>query len=115
MIQLGTQTEVMVAIKPIDFRCGIESLCGLVKRHFQLDPFKGTFFLFTNKRRTGIKILAYDGQGFWICYKRFSQGKLNWWPQSGESITKLDAKNVLMLLYNSNHHNITFQENWKKI
>ena len=115
MIQLDLRTEVMVAINPIDFRCGIESLGGLIKSQFKLDPFNGVYFLFTNKRRSGIKILTYDGQGFCLFYKRFSQGKLNWWPNSKDEISKLDSKNVLLLIYNGDAENIKFQENWKNI
>jgi transposase len=40
----------------------------------------GTLFLFRNRSGTAIKLLTYDGQGYWLCLKRFSQGKLQWWP-----------------------------------
>lgn len=115
MIQITPNTEIMVGIRPIDFRCGIDSLCGLIKREFTLDPFNGKLFVFTNKKRTGLKILSYDGQGFWFCYKRFSQGKLTWWPESYEAIVGLDAKNFLLLIFNGDVQGTSFQENWKKV
>ena len=115
MIQIGPTTEVIVAINPVDFRCGIETLCSLVKSNFHLDPYKGTYFLFTNKRRSGIKILSYDGQGFWFCYKRLSQGRLRWWPSSKNDIESIDVKNVMLLIYNGDVENINFQKNWKKV
>ncbi|MBC8554304.1 MAG: IS66 family insertion sequence element accessory protein TnpB [Candidatus Brocadiales bacterium] len=115
MIQVGPKTEIMVAINAIDFRCGIDSLCGLIKSQFRLDPFNGKLFIFTNKKRTGLKILAYDGQGFWFCYKRFSQGKLSWWPTSSAEIVDLDARNFILLIFNGDAQNIQFQKNWKKI
>jgi len=38
----------------------------------------GTVFVFRNRRRTAIKALVYDGQGFWLCHKRLSSGRFRW-------------------------------------
>jgi transposase len=43
-------------------------------------PFSGALFVFRNRSHTAIKILAYDGNGFWLRLRRLSQGKLPWWP-----------------------------------
>ena len=100
MIQITAQTKSFVAIDPIDFRCGIDSLYGLIKETLKLDPYSGAIFSFTNIRRCGIKFLVYDGQGFWLMHKRLSRGKLSWWPSSPEDAIELDPKNLLLLLYN---------------
>lgn len=84
MIQLAPQLRICLHIGPLDFRCGINSLVGRCRKLFGVDPFSGYLFVFTNRRRTGIKILVYDGCGFWLCHKRLSEGRLKWWP-SGES------------------------------
>ncbi|MFW5754911.1 MAG: IS66 family insertion sequence element accessory protein TnpB, partial [Marinilabiliaceae bacterium] len=40
----------------------------------------GHLFVFRNKKGNAIKLLVYDGQGFWLCQKRLSQGRFAWWP-----------------------------------
>ena len=70
----------MLRVEPIDFRKGMDSLIG-VCRTLVSDPYQGTIFAFRNKRGTSVKLLVYDGTGFWLCVKRFSRGKLKHWPQ----------------------------------
>ena len=48
------------------------------------DPFTGTVFVFRNRRKTAMKLLVYDGQGFWLCQKRLSRGRFQWWPVAGD-------------------------------
>ncbi len=55
------------------------------------------FFVFCNRRRTAVKILTYDGQGFWVCHKRLSQGKFPYWPTDGP-IQELAAHQLQVLL-----------------
>ncbi|WP_372570187.1 IS66 family insertion sequence element accessory protein TnpB [Streptococcus pneumoniae] len=48
----------------------------MVKTHFELDPFSGQVFLFCGGRKDRFKVLYWDGQGFWLLYKRFENGRL---------------------------------------
>jgi transposase len=84
MIQVVPQQRIFLALHPVDFRRGIDGLCGICREVLCRDPFSGYLFVFTNRRRTGLKILSYDGGGFWLCYRRLSEGRLTWWPK-GES------------------------------
>lgn len=85
MIQLTAQMRILVAVDPVDFRRGIDGLCGLCRRELSADPLSGAVFVFRSRSGIAIKILAYDGQGFWLCQKRLSQGKFQHWPQAGAS------------------------------
>ena len=85
MLQLTPQSRVFVAIEPADFRRGIDGLAALCRQRLGEDPFTGAIFVFRNRRRTGLKLLCYDGQGFWLCQKRLSQGRLSWWPSSAQA------------------------------
>ncbi len=67
MIQIVPHLKVLVAFEPVDFRKGIDSLAGVVRLQFQADPFTGTLFVFRNRSGTALKLLVYDGQGFWLC------------------------------------------------
>jgi transposase len=71
-----------VAIEPADFRRGIDGLARLVREELRGDAFSGGIFVFRNRRATAIKILAYDGQGFWLCQKRLSKGRFRFWPHA---------------------------------
>ena len=80
MIQIAPQMRIMAAIEPADFRRGIDGLARLCKEVLKQDPFNGWVFVFRNRSATALKILVYDGQGFWLCHKRLSSGKFRWWP-----------------------------------
>lgn len=81
MIHITTQHHLHLRIEPIDFRKGIDALVGIC-RQSQALPYSGTVFAFRNKRGIAVKLLSYDGTGFWLCTKRFSQGQLRYWPTS---------------------------------
>jgi len=98
MLQITPQQRLLLAVKPTDFRKGIESLKALCEQQLQLDPFAGTIFVFTNQARTGVKILVYDGNGFWLCQKRFSQGKLKWWPTDNRDTCSIRASELQVVL-----------------
>lgn len=64
MIQLIPQLRILLACKPIDFRNGIDGLAALCKRELEEDPFSGALFDFRNRRGSALKLLCYDGLGF---------------------------------------------------
>lgn len=82
MIQITPQMRVLVAIEAADFRRGIDGLAQLCRAELHEDPFTGVVFVFRNRRRTALKLLVYDGQGFWLCHKRLSKGTFRWWPKA---------------------------------
>src|SRR5664279_6260473 len=69
MIQITAQMRELVAIEPVDVRKGIDSLARLCQDKLQADPFSGCLFVFRSRRGTSIRILVYDGQGFWLAQK----------------------------------------------
>jgi hypothetical protein len=85
MIQVTPQMRILVCVEPADFRRGIDGLCKSCRQELGLDPFCGSVFVFRNRKATAIKLLVYDGQGFWLCQKRMSKAKFRWWPQSCSS------------------------------
>lgn len=115
MIQIAPQMKAYIAIEPIDFRKGIDSLVGLCKYVLDSDPFSGYLFLFTNKRKVGIKILVYDEQGFWLCYKRLSRGSMVWWPESlSERKYELSILELRSILMNIDPSGLKYQD-FKKV
>jgi len=98
MIQLTPHMRILVAVEPADFRKGIDGLAGLCRQQLRHNPFKGALFVFRNRRATAVKILVYDGQGFWLCHKRLSKGRFRWWPQRLSSETRIMEAHQLGVL-----------------
>ena len=99
MIQITPQMRILVAVEGVDFRKGIDSLARLCQDHLHTDPFSGCLFVFRSRRATAIKVLVYDGQGFWLAQKRLSSGRFRWWPASpAGAATTLEAHQLQVLL-----------------
>ena len=117
MIQITPQMKILVALEPADFRKGIDGLASVCKESLQRDPFEGTVFVFRNRRRTAIKVLCYDGQGFWLCQKRMSEGKFRWWPTpSDNELTRSLAAHQLQVLFSAgNPTNTSAAPDWRPV
>jgi len=98
VIQLTPHMRILVAIEPVDFRKGIDGLARLCRDVLARDPFEGAVFVFRNRNRKMIRLLCYDGQGFWLCQKRLSTGRFRYWPTAGESGVKTLACHQVQLL-----------------
>jgi transposase len=81
MIQVTPQMRILLAVEAVDGRKGIDSLARLCQERLETDPFSGCLFVFRSRRGTAVRILAYDGQGFWLAQKRLSKGRFRWWPE----------------------------------
>lgn len=91
--------RILVAVNPTDFRRGIDGLCRLCKQELKVDVFSGCLFVFRNRRATSVKILVYDGQGFWLCHKRLSAGRFRFWPAAyAKNTWPLEAHELGVLL-----------------
>jgi transposase len=118
MIQLTAQMRILVAVEPVDFRRGIDGLCALCRQALSADPLSGMVFVFRSRRGTAVKVLAYDGQGFWLCQKRLSQGRFEHWPRGavvGEAARQLLAHELQVLLAAGNPAAMQAAPAWRPI
>lgn len=116
MIQITPQMRVLVAVEPADFRRGIDGLARMCREALQEDPFSGAVIVFRNRRRTAVKLLVYDGQGFWLCYKRLSKGRFRWWPSHpDEAVTSLQAHELQVLLCGGDPYSTQAVPIWRRL
>lgn len=117
MIQITPQMKIFVATEPADFRKGIDGLAQLVRERLQGDPFDGSAFVFRNRKRTAIKVLVYDGQGYWLCYKRLSKGRFEHWPQRSDDAKarSLLAHELTVLLSGGNFERVEASPLWRDV
>jgi transposase len=83
-----------------DMRKSINGLSALVENSFSLSPFTDALFVFCNRRRDRLKILEWDGDGFWLYFKRLERGHFTW-PTENEPITMTLTAEELSCLIDS--------------
>jgi len=90
--------RVYLACGKTDMRKSINGLAAIVEGNFNLDPFDGALFVFCNRSRNRVKIIEWDGDGFWLHFKRLEKGRFRW-PEPGEEATMtLTGEELLFLL-----------------
>ncbi len=116
MIQVAPQMRVLVAIEAVDFRRGIDGLARVCREALNEDPFSGTLYVLRNRSGKSIKILVYDGQGYWLCQKRFSANRLRAWPSGQSARTRaLLAHELQLLLAGGDPDFATGAPEWRRV
>jgi transposase len=70
--------RVYLAAGATDMRKSIDSLAAEVQEVLHLDPFSSCLFVFCNRRKDKLKILYWERNGFWLCYRRLERGTFRW-------------------------------------
>lgn len=99
MFGLGPATKIYIAVEGVDMRKGFDGLYGLVRERLGHDPLSGHLFLFSNRDRTRLKILVWDGSGLWVCAKRLEKGRFRW-PAATEAYCLAMRPEELAMLLN---------------
>lgn len=116
MIQVTPQMRILVATEPADFRKGIDGIAELCRKKMLENPFSGAVFVFCNRRKTAIKILVYDGRGFWLCHKRLSKGRLKWWPNKcDKNVVSLESHELAVLLCGGVPNSVSVSPVWRSV
>ncbi len=115
MLAISPLTPVFVAVQPVDFRRGIDGLVHTTRAVLAENPLSGAVFVFRNRAKTAVKLLFYDGQGYWLCLKRLSSGRLTWWPTAAQPATPLAARELHILLWNGNPHQAQLAPDWRPL
>jgi len=82
---------IWLAIAPVDMRTGADGLSLHVQQALGRAPCDGTAYVFSNRCRTRLKVVCWDGTGVWMCLRRLHRGQFTW-PQAGEICWQISAE-----------------------
>lgn len=115
MLQLTPQSRIFVALAHVDFRKGIDGLVAVCRQALGENPLGGAVYVFRNRAGTALKLLVYDGQGFWLCTKRLSRGRFQWWPTATAPSVRLSARELTILLWNGYPDRAQMAPEWRQV
>lgn len=99
MLNFSHQTRVFLFLEPVDMRKSFRGLCLLAEYVLKEDPASGHWFAFINRRRDRLKLLGWDGQGFWIWYKRLESGGFQKPAASSNQVqTEIDVTQLSLII-----------------
>jgi transposase len=116
MIQVTPQMRVLIAREPLDFRNGIDGTAAVCRQVLMDDPMGGKMFVFRNRQHTMVRVLVYDGQGFWVMTKRLSSGRFRFWLDAdGDAALAVDPHQLHVLLAGGDWTRTSRAECWRKV
>ncbi len=89
--------RILLAREPVDFRRSIDGLAAICRLHLREQPMDGTLYVFTNRRRTGLKMLLWTHGGFMMLYKKLERGRFRWPAMEGDRCTLSPAELAALL------------------
>ena len=114
MFGLGLATKIYIAVEGVDMRKGFDGLYGLVRDRLGQDPLSGHLFLFSNRGRTRLKALVWDGSGLWVCAKRLEKGRFHWPAANGSRSVTMRPEEFAMLLNGLDLKQAQPRKNWMR-
>jgi transposase len=97
MLDFAVGAQVYLACGVTDLRKSFNGLAIIVKLQFKLDPYSKCMFVFCNRNHTLVKILQWDGSGFWLYMKRLDKGNFRW-PMNASEVRQVSTKELRWLL-----------------
>ena len=99
MLSFASGMKIFVYTQVTDMRKGFNGLSGIVREEFGADPTDGSLFIFINRRRGRMKLLHFDGGGYWLYYRLLEAGTFEELkPKDDSCRLQLDATQLSMLL-----------------
>jgi hypothetical protein len=117
MIQFQANANVLIMHESISFRSGIEGTAAVARIVLKREPMDGGFFVFRSKRGHMLRVLYYDGSGFWLCTKRLSTGRFSAWP-TGDGTTPCSpilVRELQILIWGGDPKSCVFPKLWREV
>lgn|SRR5690606_4334106 len=114
MLSIESHRRYFLCTEPMDMRKGFDSLSGWVRQQLGKEPLSSDVYLFFNTRRTHVKILIWEGDGFAIYYKRLEKGSFEIPPfKAGQDHISLSALTIQFILHGISLTSIKWKKRWK--
>jgi len=97
-IDIPDDTKVYVVHDSVDFRCGIDRLVATCATVLKKDAARDGLFMFRNRHSNSLKILFYDGDGYWLCLKRLSKSHFKTWPKTDETLSQICMTEIVDII-----------------
>ncbi len=115
MLHLSSSCTYYLYAGHADMRKSFDGLSGIIKSQLSLDAMSGAVFIFMNRRRTQVKLLLWEGDGFSIYYKRLEKGTYELPVINGSAATVvLDAQQLQFILQGVSLKRIVYRPRLKK-
>lgn len=117
MIQIPAQASVFVMHESVNFHLGIDGLAAIAQQVLLQQPMSGALFVYRNRGKHMLRILFYDGGGFWLCTRRLSQGTFRNWPTGDGSApcSPVLARELQVLIWGGDPASCSFPALWRKV
>jgi len=97
VLSIPSSVSLFLYTEPTDMRKSFDGLSGIVRGELGADPTDGSLFLFVNRRADRLKILHFDGTGYWLYYKLLEAGTFEVIASQGKCV-QIDSTQLAMLL-----------------
>ena len=115
MLQRTPHSRLLLARQPVDFRQGMDGLAAVCRQGLGENPLEGAIYVFRNRAGTALKLLLYDGQGYWLLMKRLSQGRFTWWPTPADARVPLAVRELIILLWHGDPERAHMARDWRRV
>ena len=78
MFHMNKNLKIVLAVEPVDLRKSFNGLYAIAHNVLGESPEEGALFIFSNRRKTRIKVFCFDGTGCWVSVKRLETGSFSW-------------------------------------
>lgn len=114
MLHLSATCTYFLYAGHADMRKSFDGLCGIIQSQMAMSPLNRSVFIFMNRRRTQVKLLLWEGDGFAIYYKRLEQGTFELPVSSGSCTVALDARQLQFILQGVSLRKIVYRPRLKR-
>jgi transposase len=116
MLHLSPSCNYYLYTGNADMRKSFDGLCGIIQSQMELNALGGSVFIFMNRRRTQVKLLLWEGDGFSIYYKRLEMGTFELPVTNSQSATvSLDARQLQFILQGVSLRKVVYRSRLQKI
>lgn len=112
MLSLPPTVRVFVALAATDMRKSFDGLANETRQQIAQDPLSGHLFVFFNRRRTLVKVLYWDRNGYCVVAKRLERGTFHLAHANEQDVVEVEAAELALILEGIDLHGARRRPRW---